>query len=156
MQDIRIDETGAHRCWKCGGRNFDHKRTFRSKASLGVGAVLTHKKLKCQDCGEYNDTGHAKPFDSALVVRPRTTPLGTLVRQQHAKKAEIMAARAAKKEEKEAKHHGAVTGPVVPPVDVSPSVASVADELKKLAELRDVGVLTEGEFAAQKAVLLGR
>ena len=33
--------------------------------------------------------------------------------------------------------------------------ALVADELKKLAELRDLGVLTDDEFAAQKARLLG-
>lgn len=32
---------------------------------------------------------------------------------------------------------------------------SLADELRKLAELRDAGVLTEAEFAAQKARLLG-
>jgi hypothetical protein len=31
----------------------------------------------------------------------------------------------------------------------------VADELRKLAELRDAGVLTEAEFAAQKDRLLG-
>jgi len=30
---------------------------------LGVGAMLTKKKLKCQTCGEYNDTGSAKPYD---------------------------------------------------------------------------------------------
>jgi len=33
--------------------------------------------------------------------------------------------------------------------------ASVADELAKLARLRDSGVLTDAEFAAQKAKLLG-
>lgn len=38
------------------------KRTFRSKMLVGVGALLTKKKLKCQTCGEYNDTGSAKPF----------------------------------------------------------------------------------------------
>jgi len=32
---------------------------------------------------------------------------------------------------------------------------SVADELAKLAQLRDSGVLTEAEFATQKAKLLG-
>lgn len=32
--------------------------------------------------------------------------------------------------------------------------SSIADELKKLAELRDAGVLSEDEFAAQKAKLL--
>ena len=34
------------------------------------------------------------------------------------------------------------------------SGGSVADELAKLAQLRDSGVLTEEEFAAQKARLL--
>jgi hypothetical protein len=28
---------------------------------VGVGAMLTKNKLKCQTCGEYNDTGNAKP-----------------------------------------------------------------------------------------------
>jgi hypothetical protein len=34
-------------------------------------------------------------------------------------------------------------------------MGSVADELKKLVELRDAGVLDANEFAAQKAKLLG-
>ena len=51
MQDIRIDAEGNHHCWKCGGTNFTEKRTLRSKAAVGVGALLTKKKLKCQDCG---------------------------------------------------------------------------------------------------------
>jgi len=38
---------------------------------------------------------------------------------------------------------------------VSAPAISVADELEKLAHLRDRGVLTEEEFAAQKARLLG-
>ena len=38
------------------------KRTFRSKFFFGVNALLTKKKLKCQTCGEFNDTGNAKPF----------------------------------------------------------------------------------------------
>ena len=37
----------------------------------------------------------------------------------------------------------------------SPSAPSVSDELKKLADLRDSGVLTDEEFADQKAILLG-
>lgn len=40
-----------------------------------------------------------------------------------------------------------------PPSESSPST-SVADELKKLAELRDAGVLSPDEFEAQKARLL--
>lgn len=42
----------------------------------------------------------------------------------------------------------AAPAPAGPPVDV-------ADQLRKLAELRDAGILTEEEFAAQKAKLLG-
>jgi hypothetical protein len=45
----------------------------------------------------------------------------------------------------------APTPPAPPPV----GTASVADELRKLADLRDTGVLTDDEFAAQKARLLG-
>jgi hypothetical protein len=37
----------------------------------------------------------------------------------------------------------------------SHAVASVATELKKLAELRDSGILTEEEFQKQKQKLIG-
>jgi hypothetical protein len=30
---------------------------------VGVGALVTKKKLKCQRCGEYNDTGNGKPYE---------------------------------------------------------------------------------------------
>jgi len=46
-----------------------------------------------------------------------------------------------------------LTVATTPSVPTGPPV-SIADELKKLAELRDIGVLTEDEFAAQKARLL--
>ncbi len=47
-----------------------------------------------------------------------------------------------------------------PPVDVAPAAAGavtddVVDQLKKLGELRDAGILTDEEFAAKKASLLG-
>jgi hypothetical protein len=38
----------------------------------------------------------------------------------------------------------------------SPTSTSVADELRKLADLRGEGILTEAEFQEQKARLLGR
>jgi hypothetical protein len=41
------------------------------------------------------------------------------------------------------------------PEPVAASIVSVADEIRKLAELRDDGILTEEEFRAQKAKLLG-
>ena len=71
MKNIRIDNDGEFRCHNCGQKNFLTKRTARSKvigaATLGVAAVpavmMTKKKLKCQTCGEYNDTGNAKPYN---------------------------------------------------------------------------------------------
>jgi hypothetical protein len=63
MRDVKIDSDGNLRCWNCGGKGFNSKRTLRSKALVGVGALATHKKLKCQVCGEYNQTGHAQPYN---------------------------------------------------------------------------------------------
>lgn len=63
MKDIRFDVDGTPRCWNCGSKGLTEKRTFRAKAMVGVGAMLTKKKLKCQRCGEYNDTGNGKPYE---------------------------------------------------------------------------------------------
>ena len=66
MKDVRIDSDGQLRCYNCGQSSFIEKRTLRAKtlgvAAVGIGALLTHKKLKCRVCGEYNQTGNAKPF----------------------------------------------------------------------------------------------
>ena len=48
---------------------------------------------------------------------------------------------------------GGPAQPVAAPSSAAP--ASVADELGKLVQLRDSGALTDEEFAAQKARLLG-
>lgn len=71
MKDIRFDETGEPRCWNCGARGFTEKRTARSKVAFGVGALLTKKKLRCQRCGEYNDTGNGKPYDGPAARKYR-------------------------------------------------------------------------------------
>ncbi len=47
-----------------------------------------------------------------------------------------------------------IAAPSEQPLGDTPA-ASVADELKKLAELKDAGLLTEDEFQGQKAKLLG-
>jgi hypothetical protein len=44
--------------------------------------------------------------------------------------------------------------PMMPPAATTPQV-DLVDQLRKLGELRDAGILTEDEFAAQKAKLLG-
>ena len=46
------------------------------------------------------------------------------------------------------------SSPVSSPVENPSSTISVADELEKLAGLRDRGIITEEEFSAQKAKLL--
>lgn len=49
-----------------------------------------------------------------------------------------------------------VSAPIVPPPAAAPAATSgIAEELKKLAELRDAGILTDEEFASQKSKLLG-
>lgn len=40
------------------------------------------------------------------------------------------------------------------PVAAAPAAPSMIDQLKQLGELKDQGILTEDEFAAQKAKLL--
>lgn len=68
VKDIRVDTDGNLRCWKCGGKNFTEKRSFAAKAMVGIGALLTKKKLKCQTCGVYNRPGHAKPYKDKHAV----------------------------------------------------------------------------------------
>jgi Short C-terminal domain len=131
MRDVRVDTKGELRCWHCGSTSFREKRTLRSKLLVGVGALVTKKKMKCRVCGEYNDTGRAKPYKGP-ASRRLGKKYGTLVDM-----------------------FGAET-PDEPDDDVPDptSDAGVADELKKLAELRDAGVLSAEEFEAQKARLL--
>jgi len=62
LKNVCVDTEGELRCWNCGMKNFTEKRTMRSKVLLGTAALLTKKKLKCQVCGEYNDTGEADPY----------------------------------------------------------------------------------------------
>jgi DNA-directed RNA polymerase subunit RPC12/RpoP len=71
MKNVRIDQDANLRCWNCGGKGFTEKRTTRSKVMVGVGALVTKKKLKCQVCGEYNDTGNAQPYDGPAARKYR-------------------------------------------------------------------------------------
>lgn len=50
---------------------------------------------------------------------------------------------------------GSMAGPAPAPAAAPGPPVDVADQLRKLAELRDQGILTDDEFAAQKAKLLG-
>lgn len=46
--------------------------------------------------------------------------------------------------------------PIGPPAIAPSTTSMIADELRKLADLRKEGILTDGEFEAQKAKLLAR
>jgi DNA-directed RNA polymerase subunit RPC12/RpoP len=71
MRNIRIDSSGSPRCYNCGSKGLTEKRTLRSKALIGVGALLTKKKLKCQRCGEYNDAGNGQPYTGPAARKYR-------------------------------------------------------------------------------------
>lgn len=177
MKDARIDEDGEARCWKCGAKAFTEKRTARSKVLMGPAALVTKKKLKCQRCGEYNDVGNAKPF---------TAPQGGRYRrefQRNQSSAQNLAAASEEATGTPAAWHpdpvgrhelrywngerwtdhvsdGGVQGtdPVVAEVtpDATTTEPDVADQIRKLASLRDDGLVSAEEFEAKKADLLGR
>jgi hypothetical protein len=135
VKDVRLDQDGELRCWNCGSKGFTEKRTFRSKALVGVGALLTKKKLKCQVCGEYNDTGNAKPYDG---------PAARKYRKQY---------------EAEMQARAAGTVPPMPGVTPEPGPGAQSGDkvaqLERLASLHASGALSDEEYASMKAELLG-
>jgi hypothetical protein len=133
MKNVRIDTTGQLRCWHCGSTSFKEKRTFRSKMLVGVGALLTKKKLKCHACGEYNQSGNAKPYRGPASKR-LGKKYGTLVNMA-----------AGVDDFSDDEPDDTPDGGVIDPLD----------RLKQLGDLRDAGILTDAEFDAQKAALLG-
>lgn len=145
MQDVRIDDQGRQRCFNCGGFNFTQQRTTRSKVAFGIGALLANQKLRCVRCGEYNDTGSGKPYSGPAGRKYRTEWLSE-------QSASFVTS---------PPHEVAPTEPPTPsataftPSEKAPLVG-IADELSKLANLRDSGVLTEEEFVLEKTKLLAR
>lgn len=102
---------------------------------VGVGALLTKKKLKCQVCGEYNDTGNAEPYEGP----------------------------ASRKYRKQYEAETAVSPPAPPPPSSPASIApppppSLVDDrllrLERLASLHASGALSDEEFASVKAELI--
>ncbi|MGD9736418.1 MAG: SHOCT domain-containing protein [Solirubrobacterales bacterium] len=57
--------------------------------------------------------------------------------------------------QQEAQEYAQQTPPPPPEPAQPPAAASVIDQLKELGELKQQGILTEQEFEAQKAKLLG-
>ncbi len=126
VKNIRVDEKARQRCWNCGGLNFTEKRTMRSKAMVGVGALLTKKKLKCQSCGEYNDTGNAQPYKGPASKKAAKKSGASDLDRSDAETA-----------------------------SGSSSAAEVVGLLMQLEQLHDSGALTNEQYETQKAKLLG-
>lgn len=100
MRNIQIDAEGKLRCSKCGAADsFISKRTFSDKAAgAGLGVVLagplglalglaSSKKLKCQACGVYNQTGNAQPFGTPSLMNKLESHIQNKRDQQAAEKA---------------------------------------------------------------------
>jgi hypothetical protein len=77
---------------------------------------------------------------TAVIAGTATAVSGHVARNQQARQAQAQQASAA--------------APAEPPPPAQEQV-DVVEELKRYAELRDQGILTEEEFTAQKAKLLG-
>jgi hypothetical protein len=82
---------------------------------------------------------------TAVVAGTATTVSNRVSRRQGSKWSQQEAAQAPPPE--------AAPAPVAAPA-AAPSSASMIDQLKELGELKTQGILTEDEFAAQKAKLL--
>jgi hypothetical protein len=84
---------------------------------------------------------------TAAVAGTATAVSGRVRRRQDAKFAERDAQSAAQRDQ-------AYQGQTAPPAPAAPAAADPLEQLKTLGELKAQGVLTEAEFAAQKAKIL--
>jgi Short C-terminal domain len=84
---------------------------------------------------------------TAVIAGTATAVSGHVARSQQARADQAQQAASAQQAEQ-----AAAAQPAPAPAAAEPDVI---DQLKRFAELRDQGILTEEEFAAQKAKLLG-
>jgi hypothetical protein len=94
---------------------------------------------------------------TAVVAGTATAVSGRVQRRQAEKFADRDQQIAANRSEgwQQGAENAAASAPPPPAAPAAPAQADVLGQLKELGELRDSGVLTEEEFAAQKAKLLG-
>jgi hypothetical protein len=126
MKNVCVDSSGELRCYNCGSKGFTEKRTMRAKLLVGVGAMLTKKKLKCQVCGEYNDSGSADPY---------TGPAAKKYRKMY----ESELAAASSSQISETSGSGQLT---------------VVEQLSKLVDLLSQGAITQAQFDQQRDQIL--
>jgi hypothetical protein len=92
---------------------------------------------------------------TAVVAGTATAVSGRVQRRQAAKFADRDAQIAADREQAYQEQSGAAQPAQMPQQRTAPDTSDTLDQLKQLGELKAQGVLTEEEFAAQKAKILG-
>jgi len=98
---------------------------------------------------------------TAVVAGTATAVSGNVARRQQARaqgKADEQAAadqQAWEAQQYEAQQQAAAAAPPPPPAPAPAAGVDVVAELQKLAALKDQGILSDAEFAAAKAKLLG-
>lgn len=137
--------------------------------AVGVGAFLTKKKLRCTRCGEWNDVGNAKQYTApssskyrkleqrsvSVAATPAVAP--TAAPANHGANREMWSC-AAGHENHPSRTECGVCGkrPHNAADRATDTVAStLMTDLERLAKLRTQGLLSEEEFGAAKAKLLG-
>jgi len=91
---------------------------------------------------------------TAVIAGTATAVSGNVARNQQAKAQQAADATAFREQQ----HVAAPVAPVAPPPPPAGPTSSTGDviaQLKELAALKEQGILTEAEFAAQKARVLG-
>lgn len=152
MRNVRVDTTGELRCWYCGSATFKEKRTLKSKVTFGVGALLTKKKLKCQVCGQYNQTGNAKPYKGPANKR-QGKKFGTFTNMHGV--ADGTEVEDTSIEDEIPDPIEEMVPPPPPPPPPPPVAVDPADEVRRLAALRDEGLVSDEEFDAKRREILG-
>lgn len=160
-------ETGCRDCTRCTNSAVANAgraagRATANVATLGMASAFTKK---CKACGHvmslHGQDAAPAPRQSAAEVRDEAeqTAIGHVdayLRGEYPKwrltGRELLLLRKANRDQ--APGNAGVAGVFPPPPAAAPPSGSVADELRKLAELRDAGVLSDVEFAEQKARLL--
>lgn len=94
---------------------------------------------------------------TAVVAGTATAVSGSVARKQQARDVESAQAAAYRQQQAAPPAPAAAPPPPAPAAPAGPpkDMNQIIEQLKQLGQLRDAGVLTEDEFAAQKARLLG-
>ena len=92
---------------------------------------------------------------TAVVAGTATAVAGGVRNHQEAKAEQAQDAQAYQQQQQEAAAQAAAQQPAPAPAPAAAGTQDVIAQLKELAELRDQGILTDAEFAAQKAKILG-